>query len=91
MKAGVKYTITGEQIRQMIADYTNAGGEVLTASEGVLGWGTLLFSSTTNKKLPEFVVQERYLNDWSSEHICTKYLHGIPQKYRTMYEQFTNN
>ena len=87
MKAGVKYSISCKQIENMISRYIDAGGDVLTANDGVLGYGTLLFSNAGNNRLAEFVIQERYLNDWSSEHVCVKYLRGIPQKYWKMYEQ----
>ena len=58
----------------------------MTVVEGVLGLGTVVLYNGGNKKLKEFVIQETYLNPWSSKHLIKSYSNGLPQKYMKMVE-----
>lgn len=53
-------------------------GECTTIREGVLGLGTVLLHSAKGKK--SIVINEIYLNAWSSGHTIRMY-DKLPQKY----------
>lgn len=68
---------------QLIDRYANKyGGEVLTLREGVLGLGTVLLTAEGKKTV---IIQERYLNAWSSGHTIRRY-NKIPKKYENQRE-----
>ena len=74
--------ISLEQGKQLIARYLNAGGTVVevdgTAS---LGLGLVILCKNAHT-LKEFVIEEYYLNEWSSGHRLKTYTKGLPKKYR---------
>lgn len=86
MKAGVKYSITEQQLNDMIVRYEEQGGEVIVFDDGSLRTGTVLFRKNGHK-LWEFVAYEHYLNEWSSEEILIKY-HELPKKWLKRLEEF---
>lgn len=59
-------------------------GEATIIDEGILGLGTVLLHNAEGKKT--IVIQEVYLNPWSSTHTISKY-NKMPEKY----EQILNH
>ena len=74
------YTATG--VDKLIADYVEAGGQVLRMQEGTLGCGDVLLYDEAGK-LYTFVIREVYINEWSSDHTVRKY-RKIPVKYKAL-------
>lgn len=70
-------TYTLKSVENLIERYINKGGEVVTLSCGVLGYGTTLL---IGKGLKTIVITERYVSDWSSTHTIRKY-NKTPKKY----------
>lgn len=67
-------------VSKFINAYTVQGGTYLNIKEGTLGEGTsILFD--LNNKLKFFVIQEVYLNEWSSGHTIRGY-NKVPAKYQ---------
>lgn len=66
-----------EACEKLIAKYVDKGGEVVTLREGVLGLGTLL---CTGDNLKTTIINEVYLNCWSSGHTIRQY-NKCPKKY----------
>lgn len=66
-----------DAIDRLIARYEENGGQVRTITEGVLGWGTTILYGDNLKTA---VIQERYLNEWSSTH-TVRFYNLIPAKY----------
>lgn len=60
--------------------YYEAGGEVITLEEGVLGLGLVV---CFGDGLKTCIIQERYLNEWSSGHTI-RFYNKMPKKYATM-------
>lgn len=58
---------TTSVIQNLIQDAIDQGYEVLTVTEGVLGYGTTVLISP-KPEWYNFVIQEHYLNQWSSGH-----------------------
>jgi len=75
-----------EAIENLIQKYHNAGGYSVTLEEGCLGYGTLMLYAEPEKKLKTFIIQERYLNEWSSAHTIRGY-QNPPKKYLDMLEK----
>lgn len=75
-----QYTL--KAIDDLISRYIKKGGEVLTISEGVLGYGKMLL---TGKGLKTIVITEKYVSDWSSTHTIIKY-NKTPKKYMKILE-----
>lgn len=75
-----------EYINNLINKYLNAGGEVATLQEGSLGYGTMLLYAPKEAKLRTFIIQERFLNEWSSTHTIRGY-NNIPDKYQKMLDK----
>lgn len=71
------YTL--ETVDNLINQYIDKGGQVVTIEEGVLGYGTLILYG---KDLKTSVVKEIYLNEWSSVHTIRSY-NKTPNKYKT--------
>lgn len=66
---------------QLINDYINTGGEAYNVSDGVLGLGTVVLTGAQRA----FVIEEYYLNEWSSGHRVKVYYDGkLPKKYEKM-------
>lgn len=82
----IKY-ISIEQIKDLINKYINAGGEVVEVIQGTLGYGTTLLLNNGHK-LKEFVIEEYYLNEWSSGHKLLTYNKSISKKYQDMLEKY---
>lgn len=82
----VKY-ISNEQIKDLTNRYINAGGEVVEIVPGTLGYGTTLLLNNGHN-LKEFVIEEYYLNEWSSGHRLLTYNKGISKKYQDMLEKY---
>ena len=67
----------------LIRDYINAGGESFTIEEGCLGLGVVVLTGFGQNHLRAFVIEEIYLNEWSSGHILKIYENGkLPAKYQ---------
>lgn len=64
-------------VQKVIDAYSNAGGDIVTINEGCLGYGTMLLCGVTLKTT---IVQEIYLNEWSSAHTIRSY-NKCPKKY----------
>lgn len=79
-----KTLYTSTSVDELIAKYTEAGGQVLQMREGTLGCGDVLLYDETGK-LYTFVIREVYINEWSSGHTIRKY-RKIPAKYQAMVE-----
>jgi hypothetical protein len=64
---------------KLISKYVNVfGGEMVEIEEGCLGLGKILLHSAPNKKT--IVIEEVYLNSWSSGHKVRMY-NVTPKKY----------
>ena len=62
--------------------YREKGGEVITIREGCLGLGTVVLTDFGAAGLRAFVIEEIYLNSWSSGHVLKIYENGkLPAKY----------
>ncbi len=59
------YTVSA--INGLISEAVDAGYDVVTVEEGVLGFGTTVLIAP-REGYYNFIVQERYLNEWSSGH-----------------------
>lgn len=72
------YTLSS--CEDVMNQYINAGGEVITLEEGVLGLGLVV---CFGEGLKTCIITERYLNEWSSGHII-RFYNKMPKKYATM-------
>ena len=75
-----KNLYTSGAIQELADYYIENGGEVFEVVEGTLGWGTTVMVREGWKSA---VVQEVYVNEWSSAHKVRMY-HRLPKKYQTM-------
>lgn len=67
----------------LIRKYRNAGGEAYTIEEGCLGLGVVVLTDYGQNHLRAFVIEEVYLNEWSSGHVLKIYEDGrLPAKYQ---------
>lgn len=66
----------------LISKYIDAGGEVVTLEEGVLGLGLTM---CYGEGLKTAIIKEVYLNEWSSAHTVRMY-NETPKKYEKMLE-----
>lgn len=73
---------TSTSVDKLIADYMEAGGQILQMQEGTLGCGDVLLYDEAGK-LYTFVIREVYINEWSSGHTVRKY-RKIPAKYQAL-------
>ena len=72
-----KYCLDNPQ--EFIDRYIAAGGEIVDSCEGCLGWGTMILQG---KGLKNFVLDEEYLNEWSSMMVLYDYgSKPIPKKW----------
>jgi hypothetical protein len=72
-----------EQVQQVIDKYLEHDGVVYTIDEGCLGYGTLVL---TGHNLKTCVVQEVYLNEWSSGHKI-RFYNNMPKKWEQKIEK----
>ena len=68
----------------ILADYLEAGGQLLQIEEGTLGHGYALLYDAAGK-LRFFVIKEVYINEWSSGHKVRGY-NKVPEKYKKIIE-----
>ena len=81
-------SISLESAENLIKSYINAGGESFTIEEGCLGLGVVALTDFGRRNLRAFVIEEVYLNEWSSGHILKIYENGIlPAKYQRAIEE----
>ena len=64
-------------IETLINKYLKEGGEFETVKEGSLGYGLAILKG---EGLKACVIQERYLNPWSSGH-SVRFYNELPKKY----------
>lgn len=75
-----------KDVDNLIERYIKAGGEAVQTDEGSLGSGNwILFDTTDN--LRSFVINEVYLNEWSSAHTIRGYK-NLPKKYVALLENY---
>jgi len=79
----MKYYTSLEDIEKLIQRYTERGGYVVTLVEGSLGYGTTMLYAEPEKKLKTFIIQEHYVNPWSSVNTVRGY-NKMPKKYADM-------
>lgn len=72
------------QIADLISYYFDHGGQVYYVVEGTLGYGLTVLHDSRNL-LHGFIIQERYINEWSSSHTVRRY-NKLPKKYAKMIE-----
>lgn len=75
---------TSSSVDKLIADYLEAGGQLLQIEEGTLGYGYALLYDAAGK-LRFFVIKEVYINEWSSGHKVRGY-NKVPEKYKKIIE-----
>jgi len=75
-----------EAVEQTINNWIEAGGEISTVEEGVLGWGLTICHG---EGLKTAVITEVYLNEWSSAHKI-RFYNEMPKKYRQMLDDMEN-
>ena len=66
-----------EACQKLIDRYIGRGGEVEEIREGILGLGKLVL---TGEGLKTIIIEEVYINEWSSGHTIRKY-NKTPKKY----------
>ena len=70
-------------IQEIINTYLEKGGEVITLSEGCLGYGLTMCYGTGLKTA---IIQEVCLNEWSSAHTI-RFYNKMPKKYADLMEK----
>lgn len=63
----VQTLYTTSSVGRLIAEYLDAGGQMLQMREGVLGHGDVLLYDDAGK-LKTYVIREVAINEWSSGH-----------------------
>lgn len=76
------YTCTA--VQNLINNYLEKGGEVITLEEGCLGYGLTILQG---EGLKTTVITEVYLNEWSSAHKIRMY-NECPKKYKKMIDEY---
>jgi hypothetical protein len=81
-------TYTLEAVQELIQRYYKKDPEMEMTEvvEGALGYGTTILQG---EGLKTAVIQERYLNEWSSAHTIRMY-NKIPKKYELLIEEYHN-
>ena len=69
------YTL--QAIKSLIDRYIDQDGQVTEVKKGVLGYGTTILHGA---KLKTAIIQEHYLNEWSSGH-TVRFYNITPAKY----------
>jgi len=80
MKANYSLSVCEDLIQKYVNKY---GGECTELEEGILGLGTILLHGGQGRKT--IVIQEYYINCWTSGHHITMY-NKMPQKYALQLE-----
>lgn len=75
-----------EAVEQTINNWIEAGGEISTVEEGVLGWGLTICHG---EGLRTAIIKEVPLNEWSSAHTIRIY-NKMPKKYQAMLDNLEN-
>jgi len=79
-----KTTYSLSVCEDLIQKYVNKyGGECTELKEGILGLGTTLLHGGKGRKT--IVIQEKYVNCWTSTHTITMY-NKMPEKYKKQLE-----
>lgn len=73
-------------VQELINKYLSRQGIIYTIDEGVLGHGTLVLSAPNCKYC---IVQEVYLNEWSSGHKI-KFYNNLPKKWEQAIDSISN-
>ena len=79
-----------DSIKTLISRYLDIGGEMTTMKEGCLGYGTTLLHAPKEAKLKTIVIQEHYINPWSSGNTVRLY-NKMPKKYEKWLEKVLNS
>lgn len=83
----MKY-ISNNQIDNLLENYEQAGGEIIQLEEGSLGYG-LIALVNNGLNLKQFIIEERFENEWSSEHVLYTYAkRNIAKRYLKLIEQY---
>lgn len=79
-------TYTIEAVQDLINRYYERDNdiEITEVVEGVLGYGTTIIEG---EGLKTAIIQERYLNEWSSSHTIRLY-NVIPKKYELLKDKY---
>jgi len=73
------YTV--ESLEKLMRRYAEKGGEVVQVEEGCLGLGVVVLRNN-GLRLKQYIIKERYLNEYSSIHTCETYARRpLPKKY----------
>ena len=75
-----------EAVEQTVNNWIEAGGEISTVEEGVLGWGLTICHG---EGLRTAIIKEVPLNEWSSAHTIRIY-NKMPKKYQAMLDDMEN-
>lgn len=73
-------------VQDLISHYIDAGGDVLEIEPGTLGYGLTI---CVGENLKTFIIQETYINEWSSGHKIRGY-NETPKKYQQMIDKYYN-
>lgn len=85
MKQGVKYSISEQQLQEMMCTYAERGGSVCMLDDGSLRTGTVVM---IGEGLWSYVSYEVYLNSWSSDQIIIKYdPKKLPKKWQKVFNE----
>lgn len=87
-KLSVEHNSAGwsfSDIENLINTYMNNGGEMYQIEEGSLGYGFIILHDYSHK-LKTAIIQEYYINEWSSGH-KVRFYNKCPQKYLKLIEQ----
>ena len=81
----VQTLYTTSSVGRLIAEYLDAGGQMLQMREGVLGHGDVLLYDDAGK-LKTYVIREVSINEWSSGYKVRGY-NRMPEKYRALLDK----
>lgn len=82
----MKNWYTLESCKNLMQKYYNKGGNCVTVSEGGLGLGTVV---CYGDNLKTSIIQEHYVNEWSSVHTVRMYKR-MPKKYEKLVDKILN-
>ena len=69
-----------EALEDLIIRYGDACGMVYEVGDNGVGLGTVILYNQGIENLSNFVIKEKYLNEWCSTHTLTRYK-KLPEKY----------
>jgi hypothetical protein len=84
MKTKTIYSL--KAVQSLLEKYSAVDGEIIEAIEGTLGHGTTICTAHGKKSA---VIQEVFINSWSSGHTITLY-NKLPKKYEAMIKAYCN-